>query len=466
MVVARRATIRYGKLSAPWEIFSQAASQYEKARLEANADSTYPYLKAQSLVRFSRMVLEIETTRNDWNRTAPVGLISLLRKFRSRSASDERDKVFAFLGLVRFWRINEKKIAPDYHLNAITVSFETTKSLLESVGRLSVLAGTLRSSECCDDNPSWVIDWNYPPTMKEDARLCNIPWYFAGGNGGIIELHHQRMLRVEGSYLDEVVGVGQELVETTITRMRRVIDDWTKLCAKFIITWPWVNFEHARYVGGGSLKDAFWRTICGDLQFSEAGVRNSSLAPSMVKGFSRATADASSAFEQLRTADYSHWRATSIVGGIWQERDQSNPEVARRNAFHHAVECASEGRRFFITKTGYIGMGPRNISIGDHAFVLHGSQVPFILRSAEHFIECEGESVETLSSATTSQPTYVPAGKDAKAPEQRKACNETHSDLYFVVGDAYVHGVMDGEVLRPETKDSWKARKSRSLCLI
>jgi hypothetical protein len=126
--------------------FSRAASQYEKDRLAANADSIYPYLKEQSLARFSRMTLEIETTRNDWNMAEPVGLLPLLRKFRSRSASDERDKVFALLSLVRFWRINEKKI-PNYHLDAIKVSFETTKNLLASVGSLSVLAGTLRYSK-------------------------------------------------------------------------------------------------------------------------------------------------------------------------------------------------------------------------------------------------------------------------------------------------------------------------------
>jgi len=79
------------------------------------------------------MTLEIETTRNDWNMAEPLGLLSLLRKFRSRSASDERDKVFALLGLVKFWRNNEKKILPDYHLDAIKVSFETTKNLLASV---------------------------------------------------------------------------------------------------------------------------------------------------------------------------------------------------------------------------------------------------------------------------------------------------------------------------------------------
>lgn len=181
------------------------------------------------------------------------------------------------------------------------------------------------------------------------------------------------------------------------------------------------------------------------------------------KGFRKATADGSLAFEQLRSADYSHRRTTSIIGGFWQESNQPDPKIARRNAFHHAVECASEGRRFFVTRTGYIGVGPRNMSVGDHAFILHGSQVPFILRSADRAVACQGERIETMSSATASQPTYVLAGKHAKAPEQQKVCYETHTELNYIIGDAYVHGVMNGEALRSEAQDF---RKTTSICLI
>ena len=54
-----------------------------------------------------------------------------------------------------------------------------------------------------------------------------------------------------------------------------------------------------------------------------------------------------------------------------------------------------------------------------------------------------GDRIETINSATASQPTYLPAGKDAKAPEDRKACNEVHTNCYYVIGDAYVHGIMN-----------------------
>lgn len=399
------------------------------------------------------MVLNIETTRNDWNLAKPIGLLPLLRKFRSRLASDERDKIFALLGLVSFWRTNEQRILPDYHLDAIQVSFQTTKSLLASFGSLSVLAGTLRANECCDSNPSWVIDWNYQPTVNEETRLGNLLWYDSGGRNGLVELHRQRALKIEGFYFDEVVSVGDELVDTTITRMRPVIQSWTKLWVQFLESR--LLKQHVSYIGGGLIADAFWRTLCGDLEY----VKTREYTTNTVKNeFQKATPEGSLAFEQLRSADYSHRRVTSIIGGFWQESSEPDPEIAARNAFHYAVECASEGRRFFVTRAGYIGVGPRNMSTGDRAFILKGSQVPFILRKAHQSVPCLGDRIETLNSATASQPTYLPAGKDAKPPEYQQVCHEVHTNCYYVIGDAYVHGIMNGQAMQSEGQTYKKAQ--------
>lgn len=438
-MVARRATVRYGQLSAPWKLFALAALQYEKYRLEAHADSVYPYLEQQSLSLFASKIMEIESTRNEWHSVAPLGLLPLLRKFRSRSASDERDKIFALLGLVRFWRVREWKISPNYKLSPTLVAFATTKSMLASYGSLSVLAGTLRRSERYDSNPSWVIDWNWPPTLCEDLRLENILRYNAGGDGGLIELHEQGVLKVEGTYLDEIVSMGEVLADTTIARVRPLVQAWSDLVARS----AYPRSSLAQYVGGGSPSDAFWQTICGNLEH----VKKAANGPVGAKrGFHRATKEGALSFEQFRSADYAHRRTTSIIGGYWQESKESNDNIARGTAFLHAVECASAGRRFFVTKSGYIGTGPSTISTGDYAFVISGSQVPFILRSAHESRSCNGSLVETLSSARSTEPSYVAAGKDAIAPGTGETCFETHSDPYYVIGDAYIHGVMEGEL--------------------
>lgn len=274
---------------------------------------------------------------------------------------------------------------------------------------------------------------------------------------GSIELHKQRMLKIEGCFLDDVLCVSEELVDTTITRMRLVIQSWADLFYSAGTSRP----SLINYSGGGLGPDAFWRTVCGDLEYVRTGQNT---IHGIEEGFRQASPEGRTAFENFRFADYNCRRTTSIIGGLWQEVNAPNPDIARSNTFHRADECASQGRRFFVTKAGYIGIGPRNMGTGDRVFVVHGSQVPFILRPAnEASRTCKNERIETLSSATASQPTYMPAGKDAKVPERKKTCNETHLDLYFAIGDAYVHGIMNGKALR---KGSLAYRIPQSISLI
>jgi hypothetical protein len=70
----------------------------------------------------------------------------------------------------------------------------------------------------------------------------------------------------------------------------------------------------------------------------------------------------------------------------------------------NAVNRASWNRMFFVTENGYIGIGPVGMAPGDDVFLLLGGHVPYVLRSKE-----------------------------------TSAC-------YHVIGESYVHGVMDGEL--------------------
>jgi hypothetical protein len=63
---------------------------------------------------------------------------------------------------------------------------------------------------------------------------------------------------------------------------------------------------------------------------------------------------------------------------------------------------AVEQRRFFITHSGFMGLGPVQAKVGDKVVVVIGVNVPLILRE------------------------------------------ETTIERYAVVGEAYVHGLMDG----------------------
>jgi hypothetical protein len=73
-------------------------------------------------------------------------------------------------------------------------------------------------------------------------------------------------------------------------------------------------------------------------------------------------------------------------------------------AFETKAINAATGRCFFATSKGFLGLGPRSMQRGDIVAVLFGGRVPFILRSMDgHF---------------------------------------------RLVGECYVHGIMDGEVVQ------------------
>lgn len=81
----------------------------------------------------------------------------------------------------------------------------------------------------------------------------------------------------------------------------------------------------------------------------------------------------------------------------WLKSDKFDPSV-----FLLLVGGRAIGRRAFCTSKGYLGLGPRHLQPGDHVVIVHGSTVPFILRSIEE-------------------------------------------NKFTLIGEAYVHGIMDGE---------------------
>ena len=74
---------------------------------------------------------------------------------------------------------------------------------------------------------------------------------------------------------------------------------------------------------------------------------------------------------------------------------------------------ACRSRRFAVTDKDYMGLVPDCSEVGDEVHVLSGATVPFILRHRK----------EKLSTVT----------------------DEAQGRVFLLVGDAYIHGVMEGE---------------------
>jgi hypothetical protein len=94
-------------------------------------------------------------------------------------------------------------------------------------------------------------------------------------------------------------------------------------------------------------------------------------------------------------------------------RKQNDSFVNRVYQFSAHVPKALMGRRFFISSKGYIGLAPLGVEVSDRLCVLAGGRVPFIVRA-----------VERIQTQTASP--FV--------------CR--------LIGDSYVHGLMDGEAMK------------------
>lgn len=96
--------------------------------------------------------------------------------------------------------------------------------------------------------------------------------------------------------------------------------------------------------------------------------------------------------------EFTQWLSTRPTSA------ESIPEsVAREQASNTVRICRS--RYFLITERGYLGLGPMTLEVGDIVCVLLGGNLPFILRRQEN-------------------------------------------DEYRLVGESYVHGLMDGGAMQ------------------
>ncbi|PVH83948.1 HET-domain-containing protein, partial [Cadophora sp. DSE1049] len=159
VVVPKNIILIYDTTTTYWEMFVKAAQSYTKNSFSP-AMSSFPREYSDVLSFFSRIALDIYHLRCRWENVETTTLLSLLRQFSNRKASDDRDKVYALLGLVTERAASDAPIIePNYSLDTITVFKNTVLGIIESTGSLSILTGDLGRKNR-QDLPSWAVDWS------------------------------------------------------------------------------------------------------------------------------------------------------------------------------------------------------------------------------------------------------------------------------------------------------------------
>jgi Heterokaryon incompatibility protein (HET) len=120
--------------------------------------------------------------------------------------------------------------------------------------------------------------------------------------------------------------------------------------------------------------------------------------------------------------------------------------------FGTIMKDRNEERRIYLTKKGYLGLGPMSVRAGDAIMLIQGSDVPFIFRKAVR------TSIDSLESVESRQRKHVEsnpqARKSSTSPEpwSRRKRPQAGTVSWRLVGETYVYGIMHGEAVDDKTE--------------
>lgn len=388
------------------------------------------------------------------NRTS-LTLETLLQHSRYFGATNKKDHVYAVLGM---WTPSPRSdtasdsIKPDYSLSVQDVYANASAVSIREMGDLNLLSLVEDSSfrmEGMESLPSWVPDYTLTPLaepLRGNPRPAEAEERWQASKG--LEWKEPRdqdlpLLLVQGLRVDTIMKRAATEVE--------MLDEHQEYSLLAILK-DCLDSDSTPYEDGPI--EAFWRTLIKDtfrgepadeaarqavavlitmwvwrlealikdLQdqaalFTPSSAPKSSLpnpATLPTHTFSEAYSKLQSLIQYLSPRDkastipsWSTIRATIALGNeeVSESFDAADEEILE------SLRVAYMGRRLFRTTTGYLGIGPQSLSEDNEVWVLAGAAVPIVL-----------------------QP--LPGGH------------------YALVGEAYVHGIMNGEAVGTSGGDS------------
>ncbi|KAK5653025.1 hypothetical protein OQA88_9311 [Cercophora sp. LCS_1] len=441
VVLSREAYLHSNNTSLPWIEFCVGLISLNRQFFIMRPD-IIPSLAACSHVM--ELILTYHKAKSATTRSG-LHLLALLENHHLAQASDARDKIYAFLGIHdELAGKTAHGIVADYHSSARDVYLDTAVRLIQYTNNLDVLNVAGRKDDGVPNLPSWVPDWSTsdlvsPLTYKTLDGTYLYNFHAAGTicDGTCPATFNGNQLRLSGFCFDKVIKVGDvaDLLlrnEGSELSIMAIAPQTVALLLSWFRTSGALEHGEEKYPDGQSNVEAFIRTIFlndvpDDIIFAEfPGFRRVFRAPFQalkqrwsgendmpsfygilascillrllgcggLQRFARALRKVDDGFPLTFTA-YMQYQPIDAQ----KERQDIDPDAGYRTFF---VRLRSLYRRLFVTERGYMGLGPREMQVGDSAFLVHGSRTPLVFRPRDF----------------------------------------GHWEL---VGDCYVHGIMQGE---------------------
>ena len=346
----------------------------------------------------------------------PAHLSTVLPLTRNLRATDPRDKVFSFLGMVD--RTDLPPLIPSYTLSVAEVYTRTARAMITQERGLSALSGVYGPHRSSDRNlPSWVPDWRLP---RATAYLHGFDWpspthlYHINNGAPFANSVHissdagsddPSILKLTGAQIDVVESicnpkallahVAKLPLQGPVPPSSKTLEDWRVGLEKTVDKTAKTLRLRGRHMPYHQTEEDYARALMRTLTADRGGVGE--------KGMGDWRMDLG--HDSLVTPTC-RWWSGGLRGGEEESRETNTLLSMKRLA--SAMWTFLTARTVFATKGGLIGIAGEGIKVRDEVWDIVGGEVPFVLRRTN-------------------------AKRQGKETEQR-----------VVIGEAYVHGIMKG----------------------